>query len=388
MAHTERDEVAELARALSSHLEWQRECGVTGLERSPNATSAKHDSTGRMAAPKASIAHASTIERARDVPIEPEPSVGGAPKFEMPAFLKKKGAAPSVPTAPVARVSPVASDDAAAHAPSGANERTPPRVSAAESARTPHEEALRRSPVTTNDAPRRTTLFAEPAPIESDAPRIDVPADFALVESIDAMPRLAGEERVRALRVLQEVARGCTRCRLHEGRTKSVFARGNPHAALAFVGEGPGRDEDLQGAPFVGAAGQLLDKIIAAMGLTIDDVYICNVVKCRPPNNRVPAPDEMGSCGPYLVNQLGMVRPQWIVALGKTAASYLLDSTESMTRLRGTWHTWQGIPLLATWHPAYLLRTPAAKKDTWEDMKLVLQRMGRSVPRGGGARSE
>jgi DNA polymerase len=119
------------------------------------------------------------------------------------------------------------------------------------------------------------------------------------------------------------------------------------------------------------------------MGLTDDDVYIANVVKCRPPNNRVPAPDEMASCGGYLVSQLGAVRPRVIVALGKTAASYLLSTSDSMSRLRGAWHEWQGIPLLATWHPAYLLRNPAAKRDTWDDMKMVLKRLDRGVPQRG-----
>jgi DNA polymerase len=184
--------------------------------------------------------------------------------------------------------------------------------------------------------------------------------------------------------VLQEEVRACQKCRLHAQRTQTVFARGNPFAKLMFVGEGPGREEDLQGAPFVGAAGQLLDKIIGAMGLREEEVYIANVVKCRPPNNRVPEPDEMASCGPYLNAQLANVRPEVVVALGKTAASYLLGTSASMSRLRGRWHSWRGIPLLATWHPAYLLRQPEAKRDTWEDMKLVLARLGRPVPRAGG----
>ncbi len=195
---------------------------------------------------------------------------------------------------------------------------------------------------------------------------------------------LGSEEKLHRLGVLQEEIRPCTRCRLHEARTQTVFARGNPLASLVFVGEGPGRDEDKQGLPFVGAAGQLLDKIIAGMGLTEKDVYICNVVKCRPPENRPPLPDEMATCGPYLSRQLSYVQPTVIVALGKTAASYLLRASEPMAALRGKWHAYEGMAVRVTWHPAYLLRQPSAKRDTWEDMKVVLQRLGRSIPAKGG----
>jgi DNA polymerase len=216
----------------------------------------------------------------------------------------------------------------------------------------------------TAQPPHAPTLFAEPPP----------PAPSP------AAPLLTGADRLRALDVIREQVNACTRCRLHEQRNRTVFSRGSPFAPLAFVGEGPGRDEDAQGLPFVGAAGQLLDKIITAMGLTEDDVYICNVVKCRPPNNRVPQPDEMATCGPYLSEQLATVRPQVMVALGKTAASYLLGTTDAMRKLRNDWYEWRGLPLRVTWHPAYLLRQPEAKKDTWEDMKVVLERLGRPLP--------
>ncbi|MBI5514212.1 MAG: uracil-DNA glycosylase [Deltaproteobacteria bacterium] len=189
-----------------------------------------------------------------------------------------------------------------------------------------------------------------------------------------------------ALAVIAEEIAGCHKCGLAARRTKTVPCRGNPMARLAFVGEGPGRDEDLQGLPFVGAAGQLLDKIIAAMGLYRErDVWIGNIVKCRPPNNRTPEAAEMSACTPFLVRQLGVTRPEVIVALGKTAAGFLLGSRESMGRLRGRWGAFQGVPVLPTWHPSYLLRQEesgdrSARKETWEDMQLVLKRLGLSVP--------
>lgn len=236
----------------------------------------------------------------------------------------------------------------------------------------PHVQVVAASTVPVHSTEQRM----QPAPDE-------VASAMKSIARINDPPCAGDPERVQHLAGIQDRVRVCTNCRLHEGRTQAVFSRGNPFAPLVFVGEGPGREEDHQGLPFVGPAGQLLDRIIAAMGLTSDDVYICNVVKCRPPNNRVPAPDEMAACGPYLVKQLALVRPQYIVSLGKTATSYLLQSTDSMGRMRGRWHTWEGIPLLATWHPAYLLRNPPAKKDTWDDMKVVLQKMGRSVPGSG-----
>ena len=196
-------------------------------------------------------------------------------------------------------------------------------------------------------------------------------------------PALEGQARLDALRVIQDEVVACASCRLVQKRTQTVFARGNPFARLCFIGEGPGEQEDRTGSPFVGPAGQLLDKIIGAMGLQPDEVYVCNVVKCRPPNNRTPEPDEMHACSPFLVRQLELVRPEVIVALGRTAVSFLLNSKDSMTRLRGRWHTYEGIPVLPTWHPAYLLRTPEAKADTWADMKLVMARLGLTPPSRG-----
>lgn len=164
---------------------------------------------------------------------------------------------------------------------------------------------------------------------------------------------------------------GCTRCKLAPGRTHIVFGQGNPKADLVFVGEAPGRDEDEQGLAFVGRAGQLLTKIIEAMGKSRDDVWIMNVLKCRPPSNRNPEPDEVASCRPFLEEQIRLIQPRVIVTLGTFAAQALLETDESIGRLRGRWRTARGVRVMPTFHPAFLLRSPERKKDVWEDMKLV-----------------
>jgi len=168
----------------------------------------------------------------------------------------------------------------------------------------------------------------------------------------------------------------CRRCRLCAGRSHIVFGVGNPRARLMFVGEGPGRDEDLQGEPFVGRAGQLLTDIITkGMGLKREDVYIANVVKCRPPENRNPEPDEVAACEPFLKKQIDLVRPEVIVGLGKFAVQTLLQSKTPISKLRGNWHRYHGIKLMPTFHPAYLLRNPADKKLVWEDIKKVIKEL-------------
>ena len=177
---------------------------------------------------------------------------------------------------------------------------------------------------------------------------------------------------------LDEVRRAlgdCRRCKLCSGRKNIVFGVGNPGARLVFVGEGPGADEDTQGIPFVGAAGQLLTKMIQAMGLARDDVYICNVVKCRPPGNRNPEPDEITACQPFLEGQLKAIGPEVIVALGKFAAQTLLRTDTPITRLRGQWREYVGVPLMPTFHPAYLLRNPAEKKAAWTDLQAVMGKL-------------
>jgi DNA polymerase len=167
------------------------------------------------------------------------------------------------------------------------------------------------------------------------------------------------------------MAKQCTKCRLHQGRTHVVFGVGNPHAELMFVGEAPGRDEDLQGQPFVGRAGQLLTRIIEAIGMKRQDVYIANVIKCRPPNNRNPEGDEIASCEPYLIRQIALVQPRLLVALGTFAAQTLLKTKLPISQLRGRFHTYQGVKLMPTFHPAFLLRNPERKRAVWEDMQMV-----------------
>jgi DNA polymerase len=184
-----------------------------------------------------------------------------------------------------------------------------------------------------------------------------------------------------ALAAIREGLGECTRCKLAKGRHHLVFGVGAPQAELVFVGEGPGEDEDLQGEPFVGRAGQLLTKMIEAMGYARSEVYIANVVKCRPPGNRNPEPDEIEACEPFLRAQLAAIRPKVIVALGKFAAQTLLRDGTAISRLRGRWFTYEGVKLMPTFHPAYLLRSPAEKKKAWDDLQLVMKELGKTPPR-------
>ena len=182
---------------------------------------------------------------------------------------------------------------------------------------------------------------------------------------------------VKTLSEIREELGDCTRCRLCETRKSIVFGEGNPRARLVFVGEGPGRDEDIQGRPFVGRAGQLLTKIIRAMKLERKDVYICNVVKCRPPGNRNPQPDEVASCEPFLMKQIESINPEVIVSLGSVATGLMLKLKNfKMGQLRGTFHQYGNSKLMITYHPAALLRNPSLKKPVWEDMKLVMRELG------------
>jgi DNA polymerase len=194
------------------------------------------------------------------------------------------------------------------------------------------------------------------------------------------------EEKRHALAVLAGEVAACTRCpELVACRRQTVFADGPPAVELCFVGEAPGAEEDAQGLPFVGPAGQLLNRIITACGLKREEVYICNVLKCRPPGNRTPLATEMANCRGYLDRQIELVRPRFICALGSTAARGLLDTTLAMARLRKRFHDYKGIPVLCTYHPAYLLphRHPEMKREVWEDMQLLMGRMGRQLPARG-----
>jgi DNA polymerase len=188
------------------------------------------------------------------------------------------------------------------------------------------------------------------------------------------------EDKAAALNRIREDIGDCQRCRLHSGRTKLVFGVGNPNAELMFVGEGPGADEDIQGEPFVGRAGQLLNNMISAMGLKRQDVYIANVVKCRPPGNRTPEKDESDTCSPFLLRQIEVIKPKVIVALGAVAAKNLLALNDSMGNLRGRWYDFRGARLAVTYHPAYLLRDPRQKKEAWKDLQMVMNYLGLRPP--------
>jgi DNA polymerase len=190
-------------------------------------------------------------------------------------------------------------------------------------------------------------------------------------------------ERASALQIIRDEIGDCTRCALHTGRHKLVFGDGDPAARLMFVGEGPGADEDAQGLPFVGRAGQLLNNMINAMGLKREQVYIANVVKCRPPGNRTPEPEEGNTCSPFLFRQIDVVRPDVLVALGATAATYLLGSRQPLAGLRGRVHSVRGTKLIVTYHPAYLLRDPRQKKEAWLDLQIAMRELGLKPPAKG-----
>ena len=220
----------------------------------------------------------------------------------------------------------------------------------------------------------RAPLARPAAPVAAgmllDVPRSSPSGATALPGSVDG-------ERPTLDQVRRELG-DCQRCKLCTGRKNIVFGTGNPRAELVFVGEGPGENEDLQGVPFVGAAGDLLTKMIEAMGFRRDDIYICNVVKCRPPGNRNPEPDEIAACEPFLRAQLAAIQPKVVVALGKFAAQTLLRDSTPITRMRGAWRVYEGIQLMPTFHPAYLLRNPAEKRKAWEDLQAVMKIFGKN----------
>jgi DNA polymerase len=193
-------------------------------------------------------------------------------------------------------------------------------------------------------------------------------------------PEAAAKDPAQALRLIREDIGDCTRCRLHkQGRKQIVFGVGNPKAELMFIGEAPGADEDEQGEPFVGRAGQLLNNMIKAMGIRREDVYIANIIKCRPPGNRTPERDECDTCSPFLMRQIAVIKPKVIVALGAVAAKTLLAVNASMAELRGRWYDFRGTRLAVTYHPAFLLRDPRQKKEAWKDLQMVMRELGMAV---------
>ena len=219
--------------------------------------------------------------------------------------------------------------------------------------------------------PAFETYSPEDQPIP---PRKPIPAPPEIAAVVDPAQRAA------ALQLIRDEIGNCTRCALHAGRNQIVFGDGDPNARLMFVGEGPGADEDASGLPFVGKAGQLLNNMINAMGLQRDQVYIANVVKCRPPGNRVPEQEEGATCTPFLFRQIDVIRPEVLVALGATAATWLLGARQPLAGLRGRIHTVRGTKLVVTYHPAFLLRDPRQKKEAWADLQIAMRELGLKPP--------
>jgi uracil-DNA glycosylase len=256
-------------------------------------------------------------------------------------------------------------DRAPLHQPSGpmaidAAAESAPAVTAA--------AAVRPVPDISLSASLKSAASAKPA--STSAPAIVAPASLpSLFESID---RIVDDSLPR----IREDIGDCTRCKLHKGRTNIVFGVGNPKAELMFVGEGPGHDEDIKGEPFVGRAGKLLTQMIEAMSLRRENVYIANVVKCRPPENRLPEKDEITTCSPFLMRQIDVIKPKVVCCLGSCAAQTLLQTTQGISRFRGEWFDFRGAKLIATYHPAYLLRNPPAKSEVWKDLQKVMAVLG------------
>jgi uracil-DNA glycosylase len=242
--------------------------------------------------------------------------------------------------------------------------------------------------------PLQAATVAEEITLPKPVPKPQLPKPFSPTQQVPpklpVLPRSSDVSLFDSLnkgaddslpKILADIG-DCTRCKLHRGRTKLVFGDGNPKAELVFVGEGPGRDEDAQGLPFVGRAGKLLTQMIEAMGLQRKDVYICNVVKCRPPENRTPEKDEVEICSPFLLRQIDAIAPKVIVCLGSVAAQTLLETNRGISHFRGEWLDFRGRKLMATYHPAYLLRNPSAKGEVWKDLQKVMAVLGLQVKKG------
>jgi DNA polymerase len=324
MTDDPRAELAKLAASLRAYLEWQQDAGTIGFPKRGGPRTPAQTSAAETA-PAFAPAPAPA----------PAPALATAPE---PATARETAPAFELPPAPTREPAP---------APTHAFEPAPPPE------------------------------FV-PAPGQPSAAHAHT---HAPVEALSPAARL-----LRLPQLAVEVA-GCTRCALSATRTQTVFSRGNPEAQLCFVGEAPGADEDAQGLPFVGRAGQLLDRMIGAMGLSPErDVYVCNILKCRPPGNRRPEPEEMATCIPYLHEQIALVRPRVIVAMGNTAVGSLLETKLGITKLRGQWKLYRGQTLvMPTYHPSYLLRPSPqqteAKRQAWQDLQLVMKELGIEAPR-------
>jgi DNA polymerase len=243
------------------------------------------------------------------------------------------------------------------------------------------------------ERPRAVAPQSTPKPVpRAPEPAVSAPPSLIVLETTYDEPVLGRDEKIKRLQELDsDYVKGCVRCGLSKTRNRTVFGEGDPDAPVCFVGEGPGKDEDASGRPFVGRAGQKLNDMIGAMGLKREDVYICNIVKCRAylsdiGKDRPPSEEETAACTPYLVRQVGIVRPKVIVTLGLPSTRYLLKSKDSMTRMRGNWHAWRGIKVMPTWHPAYVLRnyTEQTRREVWDDLKKVLIELGLPIPKRSG----
>ena len=321
-------ELATLAAALRAHMEWQEATGCVGL---PQASSSDiEERWGALARESQAIAPAHPRQEAASAMRAPHAGLD----------------------APAARPAQEPSDPQEAHS----GER-PARQSAGSGAPA-HPPVLPPEALPAGPAPAHSTPREEPPQAAAD-----------------------GAPAARKLELLADEVRSCQGCGLHATRTQTVFSRGSLSSGLCFIGEAPGEEEDARGEPFVGKAGQLLDKMIAAMGLDRAEVYVCNAIKCRPPNNRKPTDSERAACRSFFERQLEIAAPTVIVALGATAVSALLGDIGGITRVRGSWRLYDGrIPVMPTFHPAYLLRNPAAKREVWQDLQQVLQHMGRTIP--------
>ena len=244
------------------------------------------------------------------------------------------------------------------------------------------------NPSTMQDAENYDSPSIQPEQRDLMTPRskaaVAVPVEENISEVASTKAESGVADPVLALRLIREDLGDCTRCRLHkQGRKQIVFGVGNPKADLMFIGEAPGADEDQQGEPFVGRAGQLLNNMIKAMGLRREDVYIANIIKCRPPGNRTPERDECDTCSPFLMRQIAAIQPKAIVALGAVAAKTLLAINAPMSEFRGRWFDFRGTKLAVTYHPAFLLRDPRQKKETWKDLQMVMKELGMAIPAKG-----
>lgn len=357
MSHDEREHLpqsrGELNATLAAELRRQKELGVRFVEREVfdalvRATDRDEGATVSAAvneAPRRSVEHNSRVSRSAAASQEPSPAAPAA-STDAPASAEGRAEAPS----------------AAAKA---TGDGSTARVASPDPAQAPW---MRRNQPPSSQAPP-SSLPSSPQSSQSAA---------ASVETASSAPAAARE----TLDDIREALGDCTRCPLHENRTNIVFGTGAHNARLMIVGEAPGEREDRQGEPFVGAAGQLLTKMIVAMGLRREDVYIANVLKCRPPENRDPAGTEVAHCSPFLERQIHALRPEVIISLGRHATSWILGEPTALSRVRGTWCSYGEFPVMPTWHPAYLLRTPAAKRESWADLQQVMGRLGLGDSRG------